>query len=80
MRPFIGLLMLLAIVGCADSGDKSGKSALQTDRCSDIAPVDSAEYQECRKKEAERDAQRMYELRRSVDTVPSWLPPTSLPH
>lgn len=80
MRPFIGLLLFLVIAGCTDSGNQSSKKYLfRTDRCADTAPIDSAEYKECRKKEAEEDAQRIYDMRRSVDSVPSYLPPTSLP-
>lgn len=80
MRPFIGLLLLLVIAGCVDGGNQSGKKYLfRNERCLDIAPKGSAEYEECRKKEAEEDAQRMYEMRRTIDSAPGWLPPTSLP-
>lgn len=80
MRMFSGLLMALAIAGCADPVSKPGKRYLfKADRCADVGPADSVEYKACRKKQAEEDAQRAYNLKQSGDTVPGWQPPTSIP-
>jgi hypothetical protein len=81
MRLIIGLFVMLSLAACTnDSGSKPGKKYLfKTDRCADIAAEGSPEYDECRKKEAEEDAQKTYEMRRAVDAAPGWLPPTSIP-
>ena len=79
MRPFLGLVILLAIAGCADGKNESSKKYLyDTDRCEDLAE-ESQEYKDCKEALAKDDARRAYELRRAADSVPSWLPPTSLP-
>jgi len=80
MRVLLGLLMLLTAVGCTQPEKQpGGKYLFNTERCADAGPEDSAEYKDCKKRLAEEDAQRMYNLTHSGETVPGWQPPTSLP-
>jgi hypothetical protein len=77
---FLTILVLgFLLAGCADSSTGGGKSGLIGDRCADAGPEGSEEYKACKKKLAQEDAKRQYDLNNANQTLPGFLPPTSLP-
>jgi hypothetical protein len=71
MRRIVGLLLLIAVAGCTQPANQSGKRYLfDTERCADAGPKDSAEYKDCEKRLAEQDAQRLYNLSNGGQSLP----------
>ena len=80
MRAIV-LCLTLLIVGCTEPAERpAGSSYLfDTERCASEGEKGSPEYEACKKKLELEDAKRLYNLRNSGQSVPGFLPPTSLP-
>lgn len=73
MRLFVSLLIILALSGCTEPLNAGGKRYLfNTERCAEVAPKGTPEYQDCEKRLAHQDAQRMYNLNNN-GTKPGWV-------
>ena len=82
MRAILMLLLALAIAGCGENPPPAytGKKYLfDNERCAAAGAKGSPEYEACEKKLELQDVQRLYNLRNSGQSVPGFLPKTSLP-
>lgn len=81
MRAIVMLCLGLSIAGCTEPAERpAGNTYLfDTERCASAGEKGSPEYEACKKKLELEDAKRLYNLRNSGQSVPGFLPPTSLP-
>lgn len=76
MRAIV-LCLTLLIVGCTEPAERpTGKKYLfDTERCAGAGPKDSQEYRDCETKLGAEDARRLYNLRNSGQSMPTYVPP-----
>lgn len=76
MRALMAIALLLAMAGCSEPSSKPAKKYLfDTERCAGAGPKDSKEYRDCEKKLGAEDARRLYNLRNSGQSLPTYVPP-----
>ena len=76
MRASIAIALLLTMAGCAAPSTQPPKKYLfDTERCAGAGPKDSQEYKDCETKLGAEDARRLYNLRNSGQSVPTYVPP-----
>ncbi len=77
MRAIVMLSLALSIAGCTEPAERpTGKRYLfDTERCANAGPKDSKEYKDCETKLGAEDARRLYNLRNSGQSVPTYVPP-----
>jgi len=82
MRAIQTLLLVVSLAGCGASPPPSytgTKYLFGSDRCASAGAQGSPEHEACKKKLEQQDAQRLYNLRNSGQSIPGFQPKTSLP-